>query len=326
METIKLIIKNANSSARKIKYGLVTTISKGYDAAACAAIASEFGCDTAVTFNNPEKYANDSGEDIALMLGYKNIIKKSAEQYLDNSTLIEAEFVSSGELGTGIVFTSFENEFKNNIVFIGERGDKIWDKNRTDVNKEFRFENEVFAGTSLIENRLRVGYIVLPMPLYGASEWPSIHEISNSDEMKSFSIGGGYDRPIPRRILETKGVKREMFGMEKKGAGFNYRYDNLNRIKRRMSEKSYKNFYVYYKNYKRTDLKVIKHWVKFLWETRTLYINYFLNKIGLNVKNKPLKEDGISNPGAASYLFKWGIHEMVRRYRDALKTHENHME
>lgn len=325
MKIIKNITENATSAFRKVKYGLVTTISKGYDAAACAAIASEFGCDTAVTFNKPEKYADDSGEDIAIKLGYTNIIKKSADQYLENSTLVEAEFVSSGELGSGIVFTTFENEFRNNIVFVGERGDKIWDKNRTDVNKEFCFENEVIAGTSLIENRLRVGYIVLPIPLFGASEWPSIHEISNSDEMKAFSVGGGYDRPIPRRILETKGVKREMFGMEKKGAGFNYRYDNLNRINKRMSEISFNNFYNYYLNNRRKSLKVTKQWVKFLWKTRTVYINYIINKIGLNVRNKPITADAISNPGAPSYLFKWGIHEMVNRYRDALKKLENQL-
>lgn len=115
---------------------------------------------------------------------------------------------------------------------MGERGDKIWDKNRTDANKEMRFENELYPGTSMTENRLKVGYILLPMPLFGATQWPSIHEISNSKEMEDFSIGGEYDRPIPRRIVETKGVERTMFGMKKIGAGLNYRFDNLNRIKK----------------------------------------------------------------------------------------------
>lgn len=230
--TLKLIVSNAQSKERKFHYGLVSTISKGYDAAACAAVALELGCRTVVTFNEPEKYADDNGECIAQKLGYKNIVKKNANQYLENNSFIEAEFLSSGELGTGIVFTSFEEEFKQNIVFMGERGDKIWDKNRTDANKEMRFENELYPGTSMTENRLKVGYILLPMPLFGATQWPSIHEISNSKEMEDFSIGGEYDRPIPRRIVETKGVERTMFGMKKIGAGLNYRFDNLNRIKK----------------------------------------------------------------------------------------------
>ena len=60
---------------------------------------------------------------------------------------------------------------------------------------------------------------------YRAENWPSIHRISNSKEMQEYSVGGKYDRPIPRRIIETKGIKRDEF-MLKKGAGFNYRFDN----------------------------------------------------------------------------------------------------
>ncbi|MBV1819013.1 hypothetical protein L0P54_06465 [Anaerosalibacter bizertensis] len=216
LQTLKMFVNNAQSNKRKMKYGLIATISKGYDAAASAAIAKEVGCETVVSFNKPKKYAEDCGSDIARQLGYKNVITKNADDYLNNTSLIEAEFLSSGELGSGIVFTAFEKEFKNNIVFVGERGDKLWDKNWIDTNKEMRFKNEIFSGTSMIENRLRVGYILFPVPLFGASQWPSIHNISNSNEMEPYSVGGKYDRPIPRRILETRSVSRNMFGIEKK--------------------------------------------------------------------------------------------------------------
>lgn len=315
--TLERFIENVKSIERNFKYGIITTISKGYDAAACAAMALEVGCKTAVSFDRPEKYADDCGEDIARNLGYKNIITKSANEYLKNETLVEAEFLSSGELGSGIVFHAFEKEFENNVVFIGERGDKIWDKNRTDYNTEFRFDDEVFTGTSIIENRLRVGYIILPMPLFGACQWPSIHKISNSDEMKQYSIGGSYDRPIPRRILEAKGIDREMFGIEKKGAGFNYRFDNLSRIKKRMSKKSFYSFYNFYKKNKRSGLNLINAWFKFLWNTKSTYISFFLNKIGISYKSNILTADAYSNPGAPSYLFNWGIYEMVKRYKRA---------
>src|SRR5699024_7170783 len=94
---LEIFISNANAKERIINYDLVTTISQEYDATACAAIAIDYGCDTAVTFNDPQKYADDSGEEIAKKIGYKNIIKKDANQYLENTKLIEAEFVSSGE-------------------------------------------------------------------------------------------------------------------------------------------------------------------------------------------------------------------------------------
>ena len=64
-------------------------------------------------------------------------------------------------------------------------------------------------------NRLKLG-ISCFLPLFGAIEWPSIHEITKSDDMKQYSIGGNYDRPIPRRIFENKGVDRKMFGQSKR--------------------------------------------------------------------------------------------------------------
>lgn len=317
LQTLKKLADNAQSPVRKIKYGLVTTISKGYDSAACAAMVYEIGCKNVVSFDKPQQYMEDCGDDIAKKLGYKSITTKGADEYLGNTVYIEAEFVSSGELGTWIIFTAFENEFKNNVVFIGERGDKLWDKNSPNPNNEFRFDNEVFTGTSMIENRLRVGYIVLPVPLFGAPQWISIHEISNSDEMKNYSIGGNYDRPIPRKILEDRGIARDSFGMKKKGAGFNYRFDNLNRIKKRMSKKSFNSFHIYYLNNKRKGINIIKAWVVYLWHTKSYYMSYFLGRIGICIKNNKLSVDAIANPGAPSYLFNWGIFKMIKRYEKA---------
>ena len=313
LQCLKKIVINGKSTDRKLKYDLITTISKGYDSAAISALAKEVGCNVAVTFNQPEKYKDDSGVEIAKRLGYDTIVTGNANDYLNNKELLEAEFVSSGELGSGIIFSSFEKKFKNKIVFIGERGDKIWDKNWLDSNKNFRFKNEIFPATSMIENRLKSSYILLPVALYGATQWPSIHKISNSEEMKPFSIGGDYDRPIPRRILESRGVDRYMFGINKEGAGFNYRFDNLKRIKNRMSSHSFESFFYYYKKNKRRFK--IKPWLEYLWNTKIIYYNYFVKKIGLSkIVCNSIVIPNIPNPGAPSYLFNWGIHEMIKRY------------
>ena len=314
LETLKDLVENAQSSKREIKYGMVTTISKGYDAPACAAIARDLGCNKCVSFNQPVKYADDCGDDIARVLGFTEIIVKSAEQYLSNDYLIEAEFVSSGDLGTEIVFTAFENEFAGNIVFMGLRGDRVWDKNCPDSNGRFRFDNEVYASTSMIENRLRVGYVLLPMALFGVTEWPSITKISNSLEMEPFSIGGSYDRPIPRRIVESRGVPREMFGMKKMGAGFNYRWDNLSRIEKRMSPDSYQSFVNFVLNNRRKRIDTIVPWLRFFWSSKSQYVGYALRKVNLRYETKSVNADALVNPGAPSYLFPWGIHEMTKRY------------
>lgn len=317
-KVLKLFVDNAQSIDRKHQYGLVTTISKGYDATACAALAKEVGCNTAVTFNSPQKYAVDSGYDIAIKLDYENIVTKDAEEYLTNNSGIEAEFVSSGELGNGIVFSAFEEEFAGKMVFFGERGDQLWDKNKTNTNRELRFI-EANVNSSMLENRLRVGYIFLPISLFGISEWPSISKISNSTEMEKFSIGGNYDRPIPRRIIETKGVNRELFGMEKKGAGFNYQYDNLNRIGKRMSEQSFESFLKYYNSNKRKDIKNVFLFIRYYWHTFPQYTNYLFKKIGLpTIFNSKSSSKKLSNPGASSYLFNWGVNETIQKYEKSM--------
>jgi hypothetical protein len=54
--------------------------------------------------------------------------------------------------------------------------------------------------------------------------------------MKKWQLNNNYDRPIPRRIIEEAGVPRELFGLNKHGAGFIYKYDWLKIIKTRMSK------------------------------------------------------------------------------------------
>lgn len=309
MEKLK---ENAASGMRKKQYGIVTTVSSGYDAAACSAIARKIGCSTALTFDSPQKYADDCGDKIAQQLGYPRIVKKNANAYLQRVDFVEAEHVCSGELGTSIIFSAFEEEFQGNLVFYGERGDKLWNKNWKTPNDRFVFDNELFAGISMCESRLRIGFILVPMPMYRAAVWTSVHALSNSPEMAAWSVGGSYDRPIPRRIVEEAGVERGLFGQEKKGAGFNYHYDNLKRLQSRMSRTSYENFVHYYKTHKRGG-----RWGRMLcyyWQTAPIYLNYLLRrmKIGKKWKVRPVQ---INNPGAPSYLINWGTDIMVSAYQ-----------
>lgn len=312
---------NACAPERVGTYGLVTTISKGYDSAACAALAKEIGCETAVTFNQPEKYATDSGEKVAQQLNYSHIIQKDANMYLENKEFLESEFVSLGDLGTGIVYAAFEKEFKGNLVFIGHRGDCVWAKNALDVNNDLRFNDFVFAGTSQVENRLKADYILVPIPYYGAVQWPSLNQISQHPEMEPYSVGGDYDRPIPRRIVETRGVSREEFGFKKAGAGFNYRYDNANRLKKRMSPHSYQSFYTYFLTHRRKFYQNFFRWAQYLWNTKRIYTGVLLHRIGIKVPFKEIEFDGISNPGLPSYLFLWGVTKQMEKYQTALEKH-----
>lgn len=315
LNDLQKLKENIQAEERKVKYGIVTTISSGYDSAACAVVAKKMGCDIAVTFNEPEKYANDDGSDIAKKLGYSVIVKKNAEDYKRSNKLVEAEYIAGGELGTGIVFSAFDQEFKNNLVLIGEGGDHIWDKNAQDVNDVVRFSDELYSGTTLIEPRLRLGYIYLPLPMYCATSWSSIHAISNSREMEKWSLKNDYDRPIPRRIVEEAGIERKEFGIGKKGAGFNYRYDTMKRLEKRMSKNSFERFKIFYRHNSSFSIRRFKKVIKYFLNTVPDYLNFILRKCGLKIGSKIQHKEYQENPMAPAYLFLWSIEEIKKRYR-----------
>ncbi|MEI6727291.1 MAG: hypothetical protein WCN81_13850, partial [Actinomycetes bacterium] len=60
-----------------------------------------------------------------------------------------------------------------------------------------------------------VGFACAPAPYLGGRAAESITAISRASEMDPFSVGGTYDRPIPRRIGEEAGLARSDFGQEK---------------------------------------------------------------------------------------------------------------
>lgn len=311
MSAMSALHKNARDKNRYGQYGIVTTISKGYDAPCCAVIAKKIGCDTAVTFKAEGKHKNDSGVEIAQMLGYKHIIEKDAESYRKRKDLVEAYYIASGELGASISSCAFDEEFKGNLVLSGERGDRIWNRNATLTNNEFSFDDMV-SELGKSEHRLWNDYITVPMPQYGATAWMSLHKIANSEEMSEYQLNNNYDRPIPRRILEEAGVGRELFGQDKYGAGFIYRYDWMSRIISRMSNASADSFTNYVKE--NGKLSIIPR-VKYFWNTKELYIS----RIGIPMKKKKTVEySQIANPMATRYLIPWAGNVVLHKYKSIL--------
>lgn len=121
----RALTKNAQDAHRSTKYGIVTTISKGYDSTACAVVAKAVGCNTALTFAATGKYKSDSGVEIAKRLGYTNIVEKDAMDFKSNTNLVEADYICTGELGASISSGVFDEYYRKNMVYTGERGDSI---------------------------------------------------------------------------------------------------------------------------------------------------------------------------------------------------------
>jgi hypothetical protein len=78
---------------------------------------------------------------------------------------------------------------------------------------------------SPIEYRLRAGYPIFAPACIGARHNRALHDIATSAEMRPWSVGGSYDRPLPRRIGEEAGLAREAFGNAKAASSHSHLND-----------------------------------------------------------------------------------------------------
>jgi hypothetical protein len=217
---VHAVHQNAKASSRKVIYQPLATISSGYDSPASAVLAREIGCTEAVTFTHGRsKFTNylsmieDSGKKIGELMGYR-VTDFDRETYLQRNGFPEAEFLASGTLGEDVVMVPLEDILPKKLLFTGYHGDKVWDVNNQKVSP-YIIRGDA-SGTSLAEFRLRLGFIHLPVPFMGCIHHPSVHAISNSAELRPWSIGNNYDRPIPRRICEDYGILAIFLGNRKR--------------------------------------------------------------------------------------------------------------
>jgi hypothetical protein len=216
--TVSSICDNATHPGRKQAYRPVTTISQGYDSTAVSVLASRAGCREAVTFRksvSDEGYVDDSGTSIA---GHLSLQTTEYERLDFNKLpgLPTAEFYLNPFAMTEALAV-MEDQYVNALMMTGIFGDFVWSKDKQSGLPLLQEPNTIYLnpGITLVEFRLRAGFIHLPVPACGAIHRRFIRRITLSPEMKPYSVGGNYDRPIPRRIIEEAGIPRELFGRHK---------------------------------------------------------------------------------------------------------------
>ncbi|HET6941989.1 MAG TPA: hypothetical protein VFH89_07505 [Sphingomicrobium sp.] len=208
---LQQLFDNAAAPARKRSYRPISTCSSGYDSTACLVLAGELGCRDAVTLALGEGVSDDSGKAIAEQLGMG--VKCFERSGPDDDRV--SEFVATGMGGEDLAYAAFENDVAGSVLLTGFHGDRIWSKG---VAPNDCLERGDVSGSSLGEFRLRCGFVHAPLPFIGALHHRAVAKISESGGMAPWSIGGWYDRPIPRRIAEEAGIKRTEFGQSKKAA------------------------------------------------------------------------------------------------------------
>jgi hypothetical protein len=322
--SVKDIYQNATDPVRRIQYTPLGTISSGYDSPACALLATEVGCNEAVTFSKARPgYESilDSGKDIGDLIGLK-VIEFDREEYLEMPSYPEAEFLACGAGGEEVVFAPLEKVLPRRMFFTGYLGDAVWNRRSRTVGRELRMLYP--GGSSFGEFRLRVGFIHLPLPAVGYINHRSIYAISNSDEMGPWSVDDHeYDRPIPRRLLEERGVPRQLFGQHK--MAITQPLWNTERLEQYMGTNTYKEFVDFARRVPLFNgkLQSVMFGVgRFLYEAN-LRLNWRLDavarRLGRRVSERPLVPERYSQPmGLNALTFHWGFEKILQRYKRAL--------
>lgn len=146
-----------------------------------------------------------------------------------------------------------EEQLEGVLLMTGRYGEYLWTTVKSEIHPHLRSPTSLaMSGATLVELRLRTGFIHLPLPYSGAVHAEAIYGITMHREMIPWKIGGQYDRPIARRIIEEAGVPRKLFGLHKKGGGW-----SLTPLLSRTSKISFDEFY-HCKVHEHNDINIYK--------------------------------------------------------------------
>lgn len=224
-ESIGRLAGNLSARDRTRPFRMLGTVSAGYDSATVAALARPHGLNEVVTFGQGRAInasamdlPDDSGAQIASFLGLR--VREIQRHAWRRNALAASLFLAGDGNGQEVVFGGVEPFLAGTVLFTGMSGDTVW--SMEDKVGDGLLARGDQSGLSLTEYRLHVGFLHVPVPFLGAQQRQDIRALSQSAEQQPWSIGGHYDRPICRRVLEGKGVPRTAFGMTKTAASVRF--------------------------------------------------------------------------------------------------------
>jgi hypothetical protein len=212
------IMDNAGAATRDNPIASYTTTSTGYDSTAVSALAKEFGVTHSyTTFGGPtfDGKTLEDGRPVTSALGIKALELKPRKPDRWHEQLVLAATYDGRETLYANMFERFAAQQHVACLWSGYHGDTIWDRTTSGKYLEPDIRRGDMSGFNLSEVRLDVGFINLSIPFMFSSSIRHLVHISNLPEMANWQVGGDYDRPIPRRIAEHRGVPRELFGQKK---------------------------------------------------------------------------------------------------------------
>ena len=211
--SLSVIGRNMADPLRQWPYLPLGTLSAGYDSPTVSVLARAMGNTQVLTFQQGREGRSDSGETIATRLGLNSIVLDRTAW--GQNPFSEVPLLAANANGEEMHFVAARPYLQGRVLLTGHHGDTVWG-----IGDDYDLTPDIVrhgspSGLALTEWRLWVGFIHCPVPFFGARNIEHIHRISASEEMKPWSVGGDYDRPICRRIVENAGVERELFGQRK---------------------------------------------------------------------------------------------------------------
>ncbi len=212
--TMAALGRNMRDPARATRFAPLGTLSTGYDSPTVATLARDIGLEEVVTFRNARGGDGDDGGPIARVLGLR-ALEADRDAWRTAAGCI-APFLAVNAYGEEVHYAPLAATLAGRVLFTGYHGDKAWAKDAPDLSANIARGDP--TGLSLAEFRLDAGFVHCPVPFLGVRAIADLHRISHSSEMAPWDVPGDYSRPICRRIVESAGVSRELFGMAKHAA------------------------------------------------------------------------------------------------------------
>ncbi len=225
LEVLKRLNSNANSSIRDQPYPSLVTLSSGYDSSAVASLLVDVGPIEAVTIDVNIAGNDDSGMEVARHLGIEckpcshplavedKIANLGTFNYSEHFADATSEFLATVGHGDDIVFKAFDDYLDGKTVYTGHSGDDVWSFRCLEF---IGIPVDIINAKSLSEYRLRKNFFHIPLPTIGAIYPFTLSKIMQESEMKPYWTQDKYNRPIPRRLVEEKGVPRGSFAKSKR--------------------------------------------------------------------------------------------------------------
>jgi hypothetical protein len=207
---LKRIHSNMFDEKRQVQLSFIGTLSTGYDSSMVSALAKKAGVmSEVICFRRPD--GRDFGSDNAKAMSLKvNTVDISAwKEHASPETL----FLAGDAYGEEVHFKAAEELLRHKVLLTGYHGDKVWERDLSYTGPDIKRGD--ISGLALTEFRLSAGFINCPIPFWGVRQLLDINRISISEKMKKWDVGGDYNRPICRRIVEDAGLDRESFGIRK---------------------------------------------------------------------------------------------------------------